>query len=124
MNDREKRRRRRERAAIRKFGIPNPACEICGETALCCLEWHEPGGRRFNKVRVILCRNCHRKLEDDRRDHPKPIWKSDEPIQSLAFSLYGEADILSRLAAKRREDAEMLLKLSARDAIEPEEGRP
>jgi transcription elongation factor Elf1 len=122
MNDEEKRRRARVRKAYARLGTSTPACMICGENNPFCLERHEPGGRKHSELSVIICRNCHRKLEDDRRDHFPPIWSPPDPLECLSRALAGEADMFQRLAAKRRTDARMLNELSRKGAIEPDEG--
>lgn len=121
MNDHEKRRRTRIQAAYRRLGTSTPACSICGEDNPFCLEKHEPGGRKHSDLYIIICRNCHRKLEDDRRDHLLPIWTPPDPLECLSKALQGEADLFDRLAKKRRVDARLLHELSRKGAIEPDE---
>ena len=121
MNDDEKRRRTRTRRSFERLGTSTPVCTICSETNPNCLEVHEPGGRKYSDLRVILCRNCHRKLSDDQRDHFPPIWTPPDPLERLSHALLGEADLLLRLAEKRRADARMLNELSRRDVILPDE---
>ena len=99
-----------------------PACVICGEDNPFCLELHEPGGRRYSDKRVILCRNCHRKLSNDQRDHFPPVWTPPDPLERLSHALQGEADFFARLSAKRRIDAQVLIELSRKDAIKPDDG--
>ncbi|MGA7711198.1 MAG: hypothetical protein WCA81_04800 [Rhizomicrobium sp.] len=120
MEDEEKRRRARIRKAYARLGTSMPACVICGEDNPFCLELHEPGGRKNSDFSVIICRNCHRKLEDDRRDHFPTIWTPPDPIERLSKALMGEADMFQRLAQKRRADARMLHELSRKDVIEPD----
>ncbi len=118
MDEDEKRRRARIRRAYARLGTSTPACVICGENNPFCLEKHEPGGRKHNDFSVIICRNCHRKLEDDRRDHFPPIWTPPDPIERLSKALAGEADMFVRLAEKRRADARMLNELSRKEAMQ------
>jgi len=124
MDEAEKRRRARIQGAYRRLGTSTPACSICGEDNPFCLEKHEPGGRKHSDLSVIICRNCHRKLEDARRDHLPPIWTPPDPVESLSKALQGEADLFERRAKKRRQDARMLHELSLKEVIEPEEGNP
>lgn len=118
MDEDEKHRRSRIQAAYRRLGTSTPACSICGEDNPFCLEKHEPGGRKHSDLCVIICRNCHRKLEDDRRSHLPPIWTPPDPVECLSKALQGEADLFERLAKKRRADAHMLHELSRKDVIE------
>lgn len=122
MDEDEKRRRARVRAAYRRLGTSTPACTICGEDNPFCLEKHEPGGRKNSDLSGIFCRNCHRKLEDARCDHLPAIWITPEPVECLSKALQGEADLFEQLAKKRREDARMLHELSRGDTIEPDGG--
>lgn len=120
MDNDEKRRRARIRKAYARLGTSIPACVICGENNPFCLELHEPGGRKYSGKRVIICRNCHRKLSDDQRDHFPPIWTPPDQLECLSHALQGEADFFLRLSEKRREDARMLNAFSRKDAIEPD----
>jgi hypothetical protein len=120
VEDEEKRRRARIRKAHARLGTSTPACVICGEDNPFCLELHELGGRKHSDFSVIICRNCHRKLEDDRCDHFPPIWTPPDPLECLSRALMGEADMFLRLADKRRADARMLNELSRKGAIEPD----
>jgi transcription elongation factor Elf1 len=122
MDEKEKHRRKRLRKTHSRFGTSKPACVICGESNVDCLELHEPGGRKYSKLRVIICRNCHRKLSNDARDHFPPIWIPPDPLERLSHALLGEADLLARLSEKRRADARMLNELSRKDIIGPESG--
>lgn len=122
MDEAKKRKAKRRRNALARLGTVKPSCSICGEGNPLCLELHEPGGRRYNEMRVAICRNCHRKLSDDQRDHPKAEFTPPDKVERLAHSLLGEADLLSRLSEKRRQDAEMLLAYVRKDAIPPEDG--
>ena len=121
MDDYEKRHRARVRRAYSRLGTSTPACAICGENNPFCLELHEPGGRKHSELSVIICRNCHRKLEDDRHDHFPPVWTPADPLERLSLALMGEADLFLRLAEKRRSDARILNELSRKGAIEPME---
>jgi hypothetical protein len=119
MDEKKRRKERRKRQALARLGTTTPACCICGEPDPRCLELHEPGGRRYNQMRVIICRNCHRKLSDDGLDHPPQIWTPPDPLERLSHALIGEADLFARLSEKRREDAAMLIGVIQREFVEP-----
>ena len=108
MNKKEIARERRRQRRFEALGTNSPRC-ICGEDDPCCLELHEPGGREFCDLSVIVCRNCHRKLEDDRKDHPSRLSKPPTNLESIAHSLLGLADFLERLVEQLRIWAEALL---------------
>lgn len=122
MDEAEKRRRKYKRRAYARFGTSTPICVMCGENDPHCLELHEPGGRRYNKMRVVICRNCHRKLSVDQRDHFPPEWTPPDPLERLSHALLGEADLFARLSEKRRIDAQLLIALSRKEAIKLDEG--
>jgi len=81
----------------------------CGEDDPFCLEPHEPGGSDFCDISVIECRNCHRKLEDLRKDHPKGLSKPPTDVECIAHSLLGLADWFELLVGRLREFAAVLL---------------
>ena len=97
-------RRRQRRLAI--LGTENPCCAICGETSLECLEIHEIAGfKRDADTRVIVCRNCHRKLTSRLMGAGIPMLRENCPLQrtgnwmrALAVTLHAEADALERWA--------------------------
>jgi hypothetical protein len=62
---------------------------------------------------VVVCRNCHRKLSDDQRDHPDPSTPDPPWSDQLAHWLLGVADFLIALAERMRDWARVLLDLGA-----------
>ncbi len=121
MDELKKRKAKRRRDALMRLGMANPACSICGEDNPHCLELHEPGGRRYNDMPVPVCRNCHRKLSDDQRDHPRAEFTPPDSLERHAHALLGLADFFARLSEQFRRTAEMLLVLVRKDAIPPED---
>ena len=79
ISNQELRRQKRRQHALERLGTNTPCCEECGETDWRCLEAHHIAGRGFDNATVILCRNCHRKLSDEQKDHPPPV--SSPPSQ-------------------------------------------
>jgi hypothetical protein len=109
VNDRE----RRLQLRLEYLGSNNPRCIHCGEDDPFCLELHEPGGKDLSTLSVIECRNCHRKLEDPRKDHPKPLSKPRSDIECIAHFLLGLADWLQLLISHLRKHAEALIMRAA-----------
>jgi hypothetical protein len=105
-NDRE----RRLQLRLEYLGTNNPRCIHCGEDDPFCLELHEPGGSDFSDLSSIECRNCHRKLEDPRKDHPKQLLKPPSDIEAIAHLLYGLADWFQLLILHLRKHADTLIK--------------
>ncbi len=58
---------------------------------------------------MIFCRNCHRKLSDMQKDHPKQISTPPTREEIIGHFLLGVADVLELLIGKFREFAKWLL---------------
>jgi hypothetical protein len=99
-----------------RLGVDTPRCAHCGLDDVRCLEAHHIAGRKFDDPTVILCRNCHRILSDDQRDHPPPI--GDEPTlhERIAHFLKGLADLLALLVTKLHEFGDELIAFAKHEA--------
>jgi len=96
MDDREYRKERRKQRRAEHFP-PDAACIICGESDLCCLEWHHVAGVDFSGDQVVVCRNCHRKLSDKQKDHPPTLAEVPTRTECEGRKLLGIADIMELL---------------------------
>jgi len=103
-DDRERRLQRR----FESLGTNKPRCTHCVEDDPFCLELHEPGGKQFSDLSAIECRNCHRKLEDGRSDHPKQLRKPTTDSERLVHFLHGLADWFALLIVHLRKFADAL----------------
>jgi len=103
MNDREKEQERRKQRAFERLGTNNPRCVHCGEKDWRTLEPHHLAGKDFDDFKAIECRNCHRKLSDAQKDHPKKSSSSPDPMECIGHFLLGLADFLVLLIEKLRE---------------------
>jgi len=56
---------------LRAKQLISVACPFCGEDDPRCAEDHHIAGRKYDDMTVRVCRNCHRKLSDMQRDHPR-----------------------------------------------------
>jgi hypothetical protein len=94
-----------------------PRVANCGLDDVRCLEAHHIAGREFNDAKVILCRNCHRILSDDQKDHPPLI--SHEPTlhERIGHFLKGLADLLALLVTKLHEYGDELIEFAKREAV-------
>ncbi len=109
---------RRRQAHLERLGTNNPRCVVCGEKHPSCLELHHLRGCKFGDELVAVCRNCHRKLSDTQKDHPKPLGNEPSFEECLAHFLLGIADLFELLVKTLRELAERLLaKLRASCAV-------
>jgi len=100
MTPQEKRRETRRQNALDRLGN-DPSCVVCGETDWRALEFHHIAGRAFDDG-AVLCRNCHRKLSDDQKDHPKQLAADLSAPERIGHFLLGLADLLAMLVEKLR----------------------
>jgi hypothetical protein len=116
MDDNELKREARLQRMYERLGIDHPRCLECGLDDVRCLEAHHIAGRKFDDATVIFCRNHHRILSDDQKDHPRPT--SDEPTfhERVGHFLKGLADLFALLAAKLHEFGDGLIEFAKREA--------
>lgn len=100
MNDDEYEQERRKQRRLEKLGTTHPRCGMCGEADDRALELHHVAGRKHDDVTVILCRNCHRKVSDNQKDHPAIITQADPMLAIIGSFLLGLADMLNIIVAK------------------------
>lgn len=92
---------RRRQARLHRLGTDEPRCGTCGEADPRCLERHHVAGRRQDgDTTVLACRNCHARLSDAQKDHPRRIGVEPHPLERVAHFLLGLADLLA-LAVER-----------------------
>lgn len=104
-NEKEMRKQNR----LEKLGDNHPLCVICGEDNPHCLELHHIAGKTYGDDLCPVCRNCHRKLSDDQKDHPKQIGTPPTTIESIGHFLLGLADFLALLVTKLKEFGHYLI---------------
>ena len=94
--------------------------------------WHTPSGlRRLRRGRsamsgspphrravlrrpdVPMCRNCHRKLSDAQKDHPRRVGIPPSPLEKVALFLLGLGDMLHLIADRLKQFAGDLLRMLA-----------
>lgn len=100
MTDKELRKEVRRQWRLEKLGTNAPRCGVCGETDDRCLEWHHVAGRRRDDGTVAICRNCHRKVSDDQKDHPVFDAAADPMLDRIGHFLLGLADLLRLIIEK------------------------
>ena len=95
---------RRRRQAQERLGATKIACPLCGETNPHCFEKHHLAQKKFDKDFTIgLCMNCHRKLSDPQKDHPKPLRSNPNWLEQGGHLLLGLADFLVFLVEKLKD---------------------
>ena len=112
-NDKEARKQKR----LETLGDNNPACVVCGENNPHCLELHHIAGQAYDDDTTPVCRNCHRKLSDDQKDHPKAIDKSPTTIEAIGHFLLGLADLFMLLVEKLRDFGQALIVVAQSAAV-------
>lgn len=94
----------------RRLGTRNPVCVSCGEADPYCLELHHLAGEKHHDDVAIVCRNCHRKLTRQQRDHePQGISSDNAPLATIGRYLLGLADLLLMLVETLREFGKQLM---------------
>jgi hypothetical protein len=87
------------------------------------LEKHHTAGRRYSDAAILLCRNCHRKLSDAQKDHPKPVSDPLTSQESIGHILLGLADFFGELSERLREFGRSLIAQAGREAKRARTGR-
>lgn len=94
----------------RRLGTREPVCVGCGESNPFCLELHHVAGQKHHGDTGIVCRNCHRKLTDQQRDHmPLPPAKPVAQSTTVGRYLLGLADLLLMIVNALRGFAKQLM---------------
>ncbi len=112
MNPEKRNKEKRKQDRLEKLGTQTPVCCLCGETDDRCLEAHHIAGRKFAPETSIVCRNCHRKLSDAQRDHPKGIGQSPSLMETIGHFLLGLGDMLALAAIKLKEFGAYLIEFA------------
>lgn len=107
MHDKAKETRKQRRLEI--LGTNNPVCVCCGENSWTTLELHHIAGQAYSDDLSIVCRNCHRKLSDDQKDHPKQISQNPTNFETIGHLLLGLADLFALIVEKLRECGQFLI---------------
>lgn len=106
----------RKQNQLEKLDHNKPVCVICGEDNPHCLERHHIAGRAYSDDLSIVCRNCHRKLSDDQKDHPKQIGKTPTTLETIGHILLGLADLFALLVERLREYGSFLIETAKETA--------
>ncbi len=106
MNNRDKEARKQKR--LEALGSNHPVCVICGMDDWRCLEEHHIAGQAHGEDLATVCRNCHRKLTDDQKDHPRC---GGDPLhsQSIGYLLLGLAELFALLVDTLRRSGQHLI---------------
>jgi hypothetical protein len=115
MDDKELKREARLQRMYERLGVDAPRCIECGLDDVRCLEAHHIAGRKFDDATVIFCRNHHRILGDDQKDHPSIIGDPPSLHECAGHFLKGLADLFALLVAKLHEYGDELIAFAKRE---------
>jgi hypothetical protein len=104
---------RRKQKRLEKLGSNNPICGVCGEGDWRCLEAHHIADYARDDLTVAICRNCHRKLSDDQKDHSAFNRQADPMLDRIGHFLLGLADLLRLIVERLYEFADILIERPA-----------
>ena len=90
----------RKQRRLEKLETNNPRCGTCGDTDWRVMERHHVADHNRDEAKVCICRNCHRKVSDDQKDHPTFNPKSDPMLDCIGHFLLGLADMLKLIIEK------------------------
>lgn len=107
MHDKAKEARKQKRLEV--LGSNHPVCVVCGEDSWQCLEQHHIAGQIYGDDLCNVCRNCHRKLSDEQKDHPSQITKNPASQEAIGHFLLGLADLFALLVERLREYGQFLI---------------
>ena len=107
MDNKAKEARKQKRLEV--LGSNHPVCVFCGEDDWRCLEQHHIAGKAYGDDVCNICRNCHRKLSDDQKDHPKKMATEPSNNESTGHQLLGLADHFALLDKSLRKHGHFLI---------------
>ena len=90
----------RKQRRLEALGTNDPHCGTCGDTDWRVMELHHVADHDRDETTVCICRNCHRKVSDDQKDHPAFNSQSDPMLDRIGHFLLGLADML-RLSVEK-----------------------
>ena len=98
----------RKQKRLEVLGTNNPICVACGEDDWRCFEQHHIAGKAHSNDLSIVCSNCHRKLTDKQKDHPKCNGDPSQ-LQSIGYWQLGFSDLLALAAETLRQNGHHLI---------------
>lgn len=107
----------RRQDALDRLGEDHPVCVTCGEDDPRCLELNHVAGRKYDDTVAPVCRNCHRKLSDDQRDHPDPIGQEPGLLERVGHFLLGLADLFVLIAHQLKAFGHALLAMAGPESL-------
>ena len=100
MNKHELAKETRKQRRCEALGTNHPRCGMCGEKDWRCIELHHIADYGRDDATVCICRNCHRKVSNDQKDHPVFDANADTMLDTIGHFLLGLADMLRLIVEK------------------------
>ena len=100
MNKQELAQETRKLRRCEQLGTNNPRCGTCGHNRWQAIEKHHPADHGRDGTTVLICRNCHRVLSDNQKDHPAFNPNADPMLAAIGHFLLGLADMLKLIIEK------------------------
>jgi len=92
--------RQREMLVVSRGEVQRRDCGMCGESDWRTIEQHHVADYGRDETVALLCRNCHRKVSDDQKDHPAPFVSGEPMLETIGHFLLGLADMLRTIAPR------------------------
>ena len=106
----------RKQRRLELLGTATPRCGACGFNRWQALELHHLPGRKIDpNFTVTTCRNCHRILSDDQKDHPG--LEGDPELAKFGHFMLGLADIQRLTSEKLHEFGLALIERASTEII-------
>jgi uncharacterized protein YlaI len=110
-----RRRQAQRQQALRRLGVSNVCCSLCGETDPIAFEADHLERRKNSDVMWATCKNCHAKVTvRQMSEHPPVGMFAGNPFEKMAHALFGAATYLAFISARLQEIGEALHKLAAK----------
>lgn len=114
MDEVEIARETRKQRRLEMLGTNTPRCGTCGHNRWQSIEKHHPSGiARDKTTTVLICRNCHRELSDNQKDHPAFHPGTDKTLDMIGHFMLGLADMLRMIIEKLYEFGLALIERAA-----------
>ena len=110
--ERYRRRQAQKWRSLRRLGVRNICCPICGETDPICFEADHIERRKYSGTVYAICKNCHAKVTARQQsEHPPVGTDPEDPFERKAHALFGASTYLDLMSDRLWEIGEFLLKL-------------
>ena len=110
----------RKQRRTHRLGGEKQVCSACCEADQRCLEMHHIAGQKYLDDVVPICRNCHRKLSDDQKDHPDTENANIPAMAAMGQCFLGLADFLDLIVKRLREWGRQLIDWAQHYVLVPE----